>query len=374
MRNRCERLRAVAGATMAAGLIALSLVPLGATAMARSETSAESSQAKGKQPKISGCDPSGKTTTRTGVNEVCVATEVEAWYQTTPASELPPDVPVNELPEESQYPANTLHVGQRLGQEESRTYLTFDLSAIPITATITEAVVYLPLDEDGGTNASKEASFQACLVNEPPDKSKQGSFDPPPEAECSETLSSRSALLNQKPRPHFELNLGEMTDLLTPTVGVALLPNKIETQQTRTWHLAFFSRDNKDADAEPISTRISYREAETPTFGAPPSDPLGGSGSVPLDSGGGFVAPPSISGGGVPGTIDSVTGSDSVPSGVSQEPVETGADQPVLAIAPTAIRNDPQAYSVKWLVPLALLFGAVFWSFVLNQEIKLPRR
>ncbi len=371
-------LRAVVGATMAAATIVLSLVPLGTTAIAQPESSAKEAEAK--KQKIAGCDParSNKETRDSGSTDLCVATAVEAWYHTTPASELPPDIPLDQLPEESQYPENTLHVGQRVGEEESRTYLTFNLSAVPVTARITRVIVYLPLDEDGGTKEPKAASTQACLVNEPPEEKKEGSLEPPPEAECSKTLSSAPATYEQKPRPHLELNLGPLTELITPTGGIALLPTDTETQRTRTWHLAFFAKNNKNKNAEPISARISYQEATSPTIGLPPSDPPSGSGSVPLDSGGGFVDPPSIGGfvdppsiggeGAPPGTIDSL------PASEPQEPVETGADQIVFATEATAIRNDLKAYSVKWLVPLALLFGAVFWSFVLNQEIKLPRR
>ncbi|MCA1709673.1 MAG: hypothetical protein LC808_42920, partial [Actinobacteria bacterium] len=90
-----------------------------------------------------------------------------------------------------------------------------------------------------------------------------------------------------------------------------------------------------------------------------------GSGSFPTSGGGSFGGLSSTGTGAPPGTIDSVL----------PDAADTGAGQPVLAaMEPTAIRIDPDAYAIKWLVPLLLLLGGAFWSFVLNREIKLPRR
>ncbi len=357
--------RAVARAafvTTLVGLIALSFasLPAGWAGPAPFQT-ATPSPSDGKQ-KLAGCAPQREA----GTDELCAVPEIEAWYHITPASEAPVELPRDTAPEESQYPEDTLHVGQKVGEEESRTYLTFDLSTIGLTATITEAVLYLPLDEDGGTADPGSASFKACSVSEPPKKNKQGSVDQPPEAECARTLSSVAASFHKEPRPYFEVDLGPLTDLLTtPGSGIALVPTKTENQRLRSWHLAFYATGNKDKDAEPISLRIIYEESALGGFTTDPLPPssVGSDSSTGGDdfgSTGGFSSAGFGATGAPPGTAASV-----------EQPGQPLAAAP-LDGEPIALRTDPQAYALVWWLPLGLLLAAGFWSHVLNREIRLP--
>ncbi len=330
------------------------------------------SRAKKSKHKPAGCVPekeAGQSERSKG--RICVGTTIEAWYHITPASDAPVEAP-EEGPEQSQHPSNTLHVGRTLGEEDARTYLTFDLSAIPVGSTIEDLVLFLPLDGDGGTQEPRIASFLACPVAEPPEKSKDGSFEQPPEAECAKSVASEPATFDTKPRPYFQIDLGRIAESLVTGSGIALVPTNTETQQLKTWELAFYTRKNKDKDAEPISALVSYRAVGSlPTSGQPPLSSGGQSGGQSVesfDTGGGVDVPPTSSGvaNAPPGTLG-----DALDEQVAA-PVDAGT--PITATPAVAIELDPRAYGVVWLVPLILLLSVAFWSAVLNREIKLPPR
>lgn len=326
------------------------LVVVGAAASSSAAPAAER-----KKPKKLGCEflkkqPASPT--------VCVTMTVEAWYQTV-VSELGP-LPVEDAPTVSPYEKNTLHVGVTAGKEDSRTYLTLDLSDLPLAATVTGGTLVLALNEEEAS-APKEVDMKACYVPEPPEKSTEGSLDSPPKPDCSTHSDTR---YHRKPQPFFTVDLAPFSDsLATGSGGIVLLPTDSARRQNASWHVALFGKKNDSKGAVAIAALAEYEKLDVDLPGGP-----GGGGGVGLSGPGGGVdleSPTTGSGGlsfGEPPPLP-----DEVPSGVSEpvQPVAVGTEE----AAPAFITLAPQ-YSAIWYLPPGLLLGAGFLGYVLTRKIK----
>src|SRR3989442_997403 len=89
-------------------------------------------------------------------------TKSEAWYNITPAG-TPAGAPASAGVVPPTYGSDTLHVGITQGQEDSRTYLALDLSAIDSGAAIDGGTLRVPVDAGDGSRSPETARVQACF-------------------------------------------------------------------------------------------------------------------------------------------------------------------------------------------------------------------
>src|SRR4051812_10966745 len=130
--------------------------------------------------------PARATADDQGTHTVEVKASAEAWYaqpeapSVLPATASPlPDtctllgplctlVPQGPAPAPAAvvYPLGTLHVEATAGQSTARTYLVPDLSAIPPDATVTSALLTLPLTKqtEGGNRSVETAELVGCVT------------------------------------------------------------------------------------------------------------------------------------------------------------------------------------------------------------------
>lgn len=287
-----------------------------------------------------------------------VPTDVEAWYTITPQPAPPGLPPVNP------YPPDTLHVGITSGAEDSRTYLSLDLSALSPDATVVGGTLELPVDPDGGSRNLASADFEVCLVDDPGPE-VTGSLDPPPEVDCS--LTSQAVLEDQGDDgvQRFVVDLSVFAGQLSQG-GLALLPNEAARSATASWHVAFFGRENDSVDAEPISARLDLVDV----------------GSSPSPGGGASVAGPraqppsrptlSLPDFGVPGQLPTVPGPIGDTSG-APAPTEPGPGaggstllSPLLPVGSGG--GEGFRYGVIFVLPIAILVLGGYFGSVLTRS------
>ena len=286
------------------------------------------------------------------VQTVTVADAAEAWYAaspidicTTPLGCPPPQAPT------SPYPADTLHVGVAGGQESARTYLLPDFTSLPFDATVVGGEMTLPVaDANGdGTVSADAAKLRACLATKPVPDGAQGSTSAPPTTDCA--VSSTPAY--DATHSVFTLDLQPFVDAWSagqPRLGIALVPDSKTTTQTDAWHVAFNGR--KRAGSGHISSSLTLRIAPQ-SESVVPATPV-----IP-------AAPPAAS---VP-----------LPAPAAAAPPATA---PVVAPTqqqPQTLQAQPVAFSrrfqypLAFLLPLALLAAAVFFSRLFTRDVP-PRR
>jgi hypothetical protein len=286
-------------------------------------------------------DTSGSTQTLT------VADSAEAWYAaspidicTTPLGCPPPQAPT------SPYPADTLHVGVAGGQESARTYLLPDLTSLPFDATAVGGEMTLPVAtaNGDGTVSPDAAKIRACLATKPVPDGTQGSTSAPPAVDCdvSATPTYDSA------HGTFTLDLQPFIDAWSgsqPRFGIALVPDSKAVQPTDAWHVTFNGR--KRAGSGHISSSITVRTnpaTNTVISAGPPVIP-----AVPA-----APAPPPLSAGAAP---------------PAAAPVVAASQQPQTLQAQPVALSRPFQYPLAFLLPLALLAAAVFFTRLFTRDV-----
>ncbi|HET7310857.1 MAG TPA: hypothetical protein VFJ17_05985 [Mycobacteriales bacterium] len=303
--------------------------------------------------------PAGATvpTTQTAPKPVTVTVGdvSEAWFATAPVDicTTPLGCPPADAPA-SPYPADTLHVGLAGGQETARSYVLPDTAFLGSAATITSAVMTLPVatGSSDGTQSPDTAKILACLATQPFSDGQQGSVMPPPKTDCSTssraTYDAKKSVLTIDVAPLLSAWTGG-----TPAVGIALVPDTATAQQTDAWHVTI--NGHKRTGTPHVQTVVTY---------------------VPLEQGG-----TSDTGGTLPGTGTTTT---TAPPPVSQPavqlPAPTGVQPPVSppVVAspqqPTTTLVRPAAYalgtppSVAFVVPLLLLGAGIFFARVFTRD------
>lgn len=272
---------------------------------------------------------------------VRVADQAEAWFAAAPVDvcTTPLGCPPQQVPT-SPYPPDTLHVGVAGGQETARTYLVPALSTLPFGATATSGTMTLPVatGSTDGTASASSAKVLACLATAPVTDGTAGSTATPPAIDCSIS----QALVYDATKNVFTL---ELTPFLTAWVngkapdGIALVPSKT-TQPTDAWHVTF--NGHKRTGSQPISSIITA--------------------SVTTDS----VAPPAVTAV-APAPAAPVAPAPAVPSLPNTTVAPPAAAPPVVASAPPVAQqfqpvalSRPFQYPLVFLLPIALLAGAVF--------------
>jgi hypothetical protein len=215
-----------------------------------------------------------------GGEVVTVAPAAEGWHRTAPTCALPTGCP--EAP--SPYAPDTLHVGVNLGAEEARTTLLLDLAALPAGSKPVGGQLRLPVSTgpQDGTRNPEAAKILACVVIEPV-ADVDGSFAPPPEADCNSASVEAvfSAATGDEPAA-LTVDLAPLAprwqDFAVPG-ALALVPGVVA--RTDTWHVAFSDRTREGADVGKVTAAVSFVPLPGTDPQPPPSTPL----DVPAETG-----------------------------------------------------------------------------------------
>jgi hypothetical protein len=238
-------------------------------------------------------------------------------------------------------------VGEAGGQESARTYLLPDLSSLPFDATLIGGDMTLPIANGtgDGTVSPDAAKIRACLVTKPFTDGAQGSTSAPPAPDCS--VSNTPAYDATAGR--FTIDLQPFVDAWSagkPELGIALVPDARSAGPTDAWHVAFNGR--KRAGGAHISTSVLVRIA-------PPSDT---STVVP-------AAPPAPAAPAAPAPVLPA------PAGIAPAapaPVVAPSQQPQQLQARPVALSQPFQYPLAFLLPLALLAAAVFFTRLFTRD------
>ena len=237
------------------------------------------------------------------------------------------------------YPEGTLHVGAAAGQETDRTYLRFELPAVPDDAYLQAIAIAIPVRADAGTSAPEAAVLLGCAV--------PGGFDPdastPPAVDCD---GAPEATFLAGDAPAFSLSLPAPSR--ATHVDVALVPGGGDT-----WHVGF---DGPDGDGAPTmvatydepapraTTTVANRDVPPPTQ-SPPDRPV----ALPPPP----LTPPPVASG----------------AAVADESTQAA---PTPAAAPLPVSTTPGfRYTAIFLLPLALLVVVGLLGDGLTRPIRL---
>lgn len=293
-------------------------------------------------------------------SELTLTPIVEAWYQpnatcVTPAGcQAPPAAP----PDNSPFPAGTLHVGLSAGQETARSYLALPFSGA--LGTITSGSLSVPLDTsatDGSSNPTS-AKVQVCLTSAT-FTAVEGSFEPPPKVDCS---TAAPAAYVDKPQPHLQADLGSLASALSTATGLVLLPDKTKAAPSDSWRIVFSAHTRTDAaKTPPAMATVSVAEPpatspdQQPVVSLPDNNTSGLGGITP-PTGTGFAAGPSA------GDLPAV-GAPAVTAPVVTAPAGSAPGPAGRTV------TVGYAYPVVWLLPLALLLLVPLVARALTRDL-----
>ena len=261
---------------------------------------------------------------------VTLGAETQGWYNT-----LGPCPAVGGCPTgttTSRYPSGTLHVGVTLGQEDSRTYLSFDIDSLP--ASPSAGTLTLPIaGADAGTQNASAAQLSACLATEPAAE-VEGSDRTPPAMDCStNTTASRAGSA-------FTVDLAPfLARWKSENYGLAIIASEEARTPGTSWHVAF--------EGKSIAARFIYEISAAEEV---PAAPIAEESSNVVT----FI--------GEPAGPDLV--SPPLPS-----------DRDVVSVAPLAQTTQPDegpgtfAYPAIFWVPLGILVVAGYLAYGLTRRI-----
>jgi hypothetical protein len=285
-------------------------------------------------------DAPGSTQTLT------IGDAAEAWYAaspidicTTPLGCPPPQAPT------SPYPADTLHVGVAGGQESARTYLLPDLASLPFDATVVGGEMTLPVAtaNGDGTVSPDAAQIRACLATKPVPDGTQGSTSAPPATDCSVSTT----LTYDANKGTFTLDLQPFVDAWSggsPRLGIALVPDLKAAAPTDAWHVAFNGR--KRAGTGHISSSLTVNMTPQPDTVVPAAPPVAP--AVPMAPAPSLPQPAAV-------------------APVAPAPVVAPTQPQPLQAQPVALSR-PFQYPLAFLLPLALLAGAIFFARLFTRD------
>ena len=292
----------------------------------------------------------------------------ESWYRTTPL-DVPSDgnplcdlpvaaacTPVPEVGVPSQYAADTLHVGVTGGSEESRSFVSLNLSVLPVGAEIAGGTLFLPVatDPQSGTVLPETATLRACLVTAAVKDAVDGAITGAPDADCDTTSPATFRAAEGAQPPVFSIDLAPFAQTWRfGAASLALVPAE-EQAEGATWHVAFSRRERQADGAVPITAKLELRDAgagfdlgplddgpSPASVGVPGSSGFD-SGSLPAsDPGTSFAAPP-------------------IPDAASS-PAASTAGPPQGTVPVASVLSGPFSYPAVFLLPL-LAAVAVGWA------------
>lgn len=302
-----------------------------------------------------------------GSGNTTVSLSAEAWYRTTPICALPTGCPAAPP---SPYAAETLHVGVGLGAEESRTYLTLDLSTLPSGTKPAGGQLRLPVASgpQDGSFRPETAKIQACLVATAV-KDVDGTFDKAPAADC-EGVSIPAVYVAAAGTTPAAFTV-DLTDLATAWQdagspgSLALLPAEAPAPSD-SWHAAFSGSKRTGEGVAKITAAVSYVSASVDSEEQPPPPvfaPVDSSFTPPLTSGTdtGFASTPTFT---APETVPVTVAGQAPTALVAAAATPT---QPVASILPTEFK-----YPAVFLLPLLLLGAAGWVGRALTRDLTPP--
>ena len=189
----------------------------------------------------------------------------DAWYAASsactqsPTGCLPAAAPV------SPYPAKTLHVGTFGGQEESRTYLSLNLTSLPAGTKLTGGTLRLPVSSgQDGSVAPDTATLQACVVTAAFKDDVEGSTSTPPAVDCKKATSPAKYVAAAGSAPEmFTVDLAPFATAWSSGLaaqGIALLP-AADTAAPASWHVVTSAHDRDVAAPQRITALVTYGSA-----------------------------------------------------------------------------------------------------------------
>jgi hypothetical protein len=303
-----------------------------------------------------------------GSGSATVGVLSDAWYAASSACTASPTGCLPAAPPATAYPAKTLHVGAVAGQEESRTYLTLNLTSLPAGTSLTGGSLRVPVaSEQDGSLAPDTATLQACAVTGSFKDDVDGSTAAPPAVDCKRATAPAKYVAAAGTAPAvFTVDLSAFATAWTAgatTQGIVLLPAS-DTAPGSTWHVSMSAHDRQVAAPQHISAVVSYASAagdlaDTDTFGDAVTTPAdAGTGSAS------FAAPPLA------------------PVATNQVTTSVGAAVPVVApqappVAPTQ-QFQPQAaitvggfrYPGVFLLPILLAVACGWLARALTRDLQ----
>lgn len=317
-------------------------------------------------------------------SDVAASTSADSWYRPLPGlpaeastCDLPigcaPAVPLPVAPP-SQYPAGTLHVGVGAGVEESRTYLTLDLSAVPDDARLIGGTLTLPLatEPEAGTVVPEMAKLRACLVEEFVRDDVEGDPTGAPTADCTTTSPATFVPAAGGGPASFEVDLDPFVGGWFGSGSLALVPDEAPAP-TDTWHLAFSGHDRSVDDALKVSARLQVREDRTaersefePELSLRPPDPPDTDFSVRDDS---LSVDPSASFAAAPLVPSAQLSLDAAPAASASQPALVAAQAPLVTVV-----AGRYAYPGVFLLPLAVAFGVAWAGRAFTRDLSSEAR
>lgn len=278
-----------------------------------------------------------------------VQDQAEAWYASTPIGlcSSPLGCPPSQAPT-SPYPADTLHVGVAAGQETARTYVVPNLSTLPFGATLLSGTMTLPVASGttDGTVSAASAKLLACLAKAPVTDGTAGSSATPPAIDCG----VGQGLVYDAGKNMFTLDLSPFLTAWAHGAaedGIAIIPSRT-SQPTDAWHVAFDG--HKRSGTSHIGSTITISVAPTDTGVPAPAVP-----AAPTAA----PAPP------VPVPVPTAPAQASVPAA---PPLVAGSPQPAAAPFQQVSFSRPFQYPLVFLLPIALLAGAVFFGRLFTRD------
>jgi hypothetical protein len=280
-----------------------------------------------------------------------VPTEREAWYDLLNPCRIAGSCPA-EPPATRPYPADTLHVGVTAGLEDSRTYLTLDLAALPTGARVLSGTLTLPVaGSDAGTQNATAAKLTACLVTGRINNA-QGSTAAPPATDCG--TRSDASLVSGSAGPAFTIDLTRFGTRLQQ--GLAVMASEESMTAGTSWHVAFNGKSRAGGNTQPITARLAY-EAPAVSEGA---GPVGAPASRAFAS---FSAP---------GTLERPSEPTITPNDDGQRQRSLSA-APVAQPAPSTSTPGGFAYPAIFWLPLVVLAVAGYLAYGLTRRVPIRR-
>jgi hypothetical protein len=313
--------------------------------------------------------PAGAATPTTpreaaGSGTTTVGVLADAWFSASSACTATPAGCLPAGPPATPYPAKTLQVGVLGGVEESRTYLSLNLTGLPGGTNLTGGTLRLPVGANTeGSVAPDTATLQACLVKAAFKDDVEGSTSAPPAIDCKQASSPAKYVAAAGSAPEmFTVDLTPFASAWTEGAlaqGIALVPTD-DTAPPSTWHVSLSAHDREVAAPMRISAQVTYASAAG-DISAPFEDAV-----TPADTGAAsFAAPPlaptaSVS---VPDT--------SVPATTPVIAPQAAPVAPAQQFQPTAaITVGGFAYPAVFLLPILLAVAGGWLARALTRDLQ----
>jgi hypothetical protein len=303
-----------------------------------------------------------------GSGSLTVAVATDAWYAASSACTASPTGCLPAAPQTAAYPTKTLHAGATAGQEDSRTYLTLNLTALPAGTALSGGTLRLPISSgQDGSLSPDTATLQACAVTATFKDDVEGASTAPPAVDCKKATAPAKYVAAAGSAPEmYTVDLTPFASAWTlgaATQGIVLMPSA-ETAAGSTWHATFSAHDRDVPAPQHISALVTYASAAG-DIAAPFDDSAAAVTPETGNDSASFAAPPLAP-----------VASDSLPS--SSVPATTPQIAPQAPPVPTVQQFQPQAavtvggfaYPAVFLLPILFAVGCGWLGRALTRDLQ----